>query len=913
MFTKRAFLAVVLIAIMATMSYGQAVWLYNDSGNPAGYFSAAANRDGWAAKFFPATARFAPDSVIVFMYNHGTGSTQLARVVIYEDDGIVGGGDCTPAETCDGPGTLIYTGSDVTLSMPSGYGWVGISLASCDDTLDGNFIILLELRAAQGLSLLTDDINGVDCCVNFMRYLNVWYEHWSFWSGADQVGNNMIRVHGEQLGAGNPPTLQITPGAIFYGNALINWLDGNPEPITFEDVSLKNIGTGIDTVTAITSSNPDFYWTGNALPFYIASGVEEFIDVTFETSTEGDRFGDLVVTHTGLSATTDTVYLSGIGWTGHWLENFYQVPDTLVGSWWIQRDSTLDNQTWAYYQGGYASMDGTMGHQYSLPDSFVIDWIYCDPLSNPGVGAKVTWMNKNQWNADYYYHAFYWTAPDCSYFYFVDEIPPTTSGDYVEEGPHYINSVSDSIVLAYLYAGAFADVWMLDDIKVDSLPQLPPTIEHEHHCDVTDDFVHITARVMDPNSDAMTVTLYYKAEQDIAWSSTAMAAVVGCEYNDLYEATIADLTSCCRYNYYFAATDPAGSGLTTYLPATAPTDYYNVDIMNAPTEIVYDSGGDWYVTYYYSWWARWAVRFTPPSYPYYLGGAHFKAPDNWPDDDHQDMVFEVYDDNGAANLPGTLLYGPDETGMCWNLGADACDDTSFNSWYYVKFCPCIEITDGDFYIAMRNLDGADEVYEGVAYDDDGPSGTAYPAYRTYIFTPDETPGSGSWGIDTAHFNNDPLLPHSDLILRAVECGLVDPSDLTVLEDGTGNVELNWDGTVACCFDVYRAADMADPAWPGDFSLIASCVMPPYQDVLTTEAKAMYVVAGACDPTTAPPMMTIPIDIGPVRYEDYNKVVDHRLGEPWTPTEGVWPVKISKEKLQKGMKLQSAKTSWNTAK
>jgi hypothetical protein len=107
--------------------------------------------------------------------------------------------------------------------------------------------------------------------------------------------------------------------------------------------------------------------------------------------------------------------------------------------------------------------------------------------------------------------------------------------------------------------------------------------------------------------------------------------------------------------------------------------------------------------------------------------------------------------------------------------------------------------------------------------------------------------------------------------------------------------------------------MADPAWPGDFSLIASCVKPPYQDVLTTETKAMYVVAGACDPTTAPPTMTIPTDIGPVRYENYNKVADHKLGEPWTPTVGVWPVKISKEKLQKGMKFQSAKPSWSTAK
>ena len=75
---------------------------------------------------------------------------------------------------------------------------------------------------------------------------------------------------------------------------------------------------------------------------------------------------------------------------------------------------------------------------------------------------------------------------------------------------------------------------------------------------------------------------------------------------------------------------------------------------------------------------------------------------------------------------------------------------------------------------------------------------------------------------------------------------------------------------------------------------------------------MYVVAGACDPTV-PPAMALPPDIGPVRYADYYKTASHKIGDPWTPTKGVWPVKIGKEKLKKGLKFHTTKTSWGTAK
>lgn len=372
---------------------------------------------------------------------------------------------------------------------------------------------------------------------------------------------------------------------------------------------------------------------------------------------------------------------------------------------------------------------------------------------------------------------------------------------------------------------------------------IPPVIEHEHHTDVTDNFVHITARVLDCNDDYLTVTLYYADDQTHTWNSLAMTPVPDC--GDLYEATIPDLRYCCRYDYYFSAFDGV---YTVILPENAPTDYYHTNILEPALEINYDNGSDYQVFYFERWWGRNAVRFTPPYYPYYLGGAKLMIANMEPDDDHQDIVVEVFDDNGTDNLPGTLLYGSDETGTSWNLGVDACDDTASASWIYAKFCPCVKITEGDFYIAVRNLDDSESPeMEAFFYDDDGPSGTSYPDYRSYVFYPDGTPNSGYWILDTLEFS--PGDPHSDLMLRAIECGIESPRDLTInFIDSTGNVKLNWDSSVACCFNVYRSIEDDPYDWPLGYVLIARCVQPPYSDAVGMNTKAFYVVEGTCHPT-----------------------------------------------------------------
>ncbi len=477
---RKALIIAILILTLPCLSYGQPEWLYNDDGSPGSYFSEMPTNGVWAAKFFPSTPHFIPDSVIVCMYNYGSDSTQLARVLIWEEDATVGGYDCTPPETCDGPGTLIYTGSNVTLYLPpSEYDWIGISLADCDDTLHGDFIVGLEIMETEALSLLADNTNNIDCCVNFMRNGPTnWYEHYTYWSTPEDAGYNMIRVHISAVPPAPPgPTLRVTPYDVFYGHSLINWVDG-PEQFT-QMVELKNIGTGIDTVTAITSTNPDFVWSGNPLPYYLMPGEFKLIDVTFQTTTPGNSVGALEITHTGENysgppiATIFSVDLSGIGFDGHWLENFYECGDwdPLCGPWYVQRDSCLDNQSWALFTGGYSDQGCQIGHHYTESDSFVIDWLISSPFKNPAnAGVHVRWMNKNVYPDYYNFHGLYWTAPDCSYFNFVAEVEPTAALEWVEAGPYFVNAPSDSIQLAFLYKGADADSWFIDDIQVEAAP-----------------------------------------------------------------------------------------------------------------------------------------------------------------------------------------------------------------------------------------------------------------------------------------------------------------------------------------------------------------------------------------------------------------------------------------------------------
>ena len=87
-----------------------------------------------------------------------------------------------------------------------------------------------------------------------------------------------------------------------------------------------------------------------------------------------------------------------------------------------------------------------------------------------------------------------------------------------------------------------------------------------------------------------------------------------------------------------------------------PSESMTFPTERALNELIYDDGeAD-------TAWAwddnKFAVRFTPPSYPVDLDTARICLRPDWPDGDHEEFAIEVYDDDGPGGAPGTLLGGP---------------------------------------------------------------------------------------------------------------------------------------------------------------------------------------------------------------------------------------------------------------
>jgi hypothetical protein len=258
----------------------------------------------------------------------------------------------------------------------------------------------------------------------------------------------------------------------------------------------------------------------------------------------------------------------------------------------------------------------------------------------------------------------------------------------------------------------------------------------------------------------------------------------------------------------------------------------------------------------------------------------------FPDYDHEDIALEVYDDNGANNLPGTLLYGPDESGTSWNLGEDACDDTAAASWITIRIRPCLVISSGDFYISVRNISGSERPdMESFAYDGNG----ATPN-RNYCFYPTE--GGGFWGLDTLDTYT------GDIMIRALESPCAPMDSVTAYYNKTTNhVVIRWTNTGASSYTIFRS-----PTNPFDgFAVLGTASSSPFNDTLTL-TKAFYKVIPSCgqswvleeEKSSAATLSSHPPS--PLQTPNGNRIGTLLLNQPWPLMDeqsGALPKSISK--------------------
>ncbi len=184
---------------------------------------------------------------------------------------------------------------------------------------------------------------------------------------------------------------------------------------------------------------------------------------------------------------------------------------------------------------------------------------------------------------------------------------------------------------------------------------------------------------------------------------------------------------------------------------------------------------------------RFAVRFTPLSYPASLETAWIHFRDGWPDGDHEQFYVEVWDDSGAAGAPGTLLDTTTTTATGWG-------------WCSVDISGMgISIPSGDFYIAYRPTTTYPNC-EGLSGDTASPDGRSWDqigeTWELKTAALSTSPGSDTV---TPSGLKDITIPPHDYMIRcevdtAIGCTWLNesPDSGTVAPSGTQDVTVSFD-------------------------------------------------------------------------------------------------------------------------
>jgi hypothetical protein len=329
----------------------------------------------------------------------------------------------------------------------------------------------------------------------------------------------------------------------------------------------------------------------------------------------------------------------------------------------------------------------------------------------------------------------------------------------------------------------------------------PPVLNHDPLHDVVPGQDMITAESYeeDISRSVVSVRMFYRRVSATQFDSlTLTRSGLTAEYS-----AHLNLLSSGFYLYYLRTIDDGG--VTTVQPSSAPDAVYTFRADSLfGTTLTYDNGSADAFNYSEDGGGaqfQWAVKFTAPQLPYYLGGAQFAASCCVPDWDHTRVQVRVYLANGPGGLPGTLMLqrivgsignmpGGLETGANWApvILKDALGDP-------------VVITTPDFYVSVGNTEAGQ--YEAFARDTSGTN-----AHRSFVYDPCVS----QW------FNEDNAAGSSNTfrgnrLIRAVGYSLVQPQHLTAYRV-SARVELRWAGPAAQLYRVY-----ASPTADGPFTTV----------------------------------------------------------------------------------------------
>ncbi|MBL0060559.1 MAG: matrixin family metalloprotease [bacterium] len=308
---------------------------------------------------------------------------------------------------------------------------------------------------------------------------------------------------------------------------------------------------------------------------------------------------------------------------------------------------------------------------------------------------------------------------------------------------------------------------------------LSPVIAHDEHADVEPGSTTFTARVTD-DGGPITTTLLYRVSGGGAFTSLGMPAT-----GNPSEYAASFVTVEGAYDYFVRATDGTN---------TVQTDTFTFDVEDCPAAIVFDDG----TAEGYNWANEipfsWAVKYTPPAYPFLLCGFQVAIAKFHPDSTHSPITGRVILADGSAGLPGTVVFS-EASGSVGNvIGGLPNGQVAWATVTTLDALGAPLVLGQPFYIAVDNpvLDK----YEAFGRDDNTAS------LNSFFYD----------GCDSVWYAETDLVPNAQggqRMIRLLGASIPAPTELVIFPSGN-DVILYWASTGAPYYRIYSAITTGGP-------------------------------------------------------------------------------------------------------
>jgi len=342
----------------------------------------------------------------------------------------------------------------------------------------------------------------------------------------------------------------------------------------------------------------------------------------------------------------------------------------------------------------------------------------------------------------------------------------------------------------------------------------PPVIKHDQHADVEPGPATFTAKVTD-DGGPITTTLFYRLVGAGSFTSLGMATTGN---PNEYAATLTVVEG--AYEYFIRATDGTN---------TVNTDTLDFDVEDCPAAIIFDDGS----AEGYNWASEtpfsWAVKYTPPAYPFLLCGFQVAVAKFNPDSSHSPITGRVLLANGVGGLPGTVVT-TELSGSIGNvIGGLPAGQVAWATVSTLDGLGAPLILGGPFYVAVDNpvLDK----YEAFGRDDNTAS------TNSYFFD----------GCDSLWYSENDLVPNAQggqRMIRLLGQAIPAPTNLVIWANGNDAV-LTWTGSGAPYYKIYSSLVTEGPF----ATLEGSTTATTFTDVnaIPSDATKFYVVVSSATP------------------------------------------------------------------